>query len=57
MQPGLWAWSRINTKITAGAKFQPNLAVHFAVATLDFDAPLIFEQSAAFLATHLGRPA
>jgi carboxylesterase len=29
----------------------------FHVATLDFDAPLIFEQSAAFLATHLGRPA
>jgi len=29
----------------------------FHVATLDFDAPLIFEQSAAFLATHLRRPA
>jgi len=29
----------------------------FHVATLDFDAPLIFEQSAAFLATHLGNPA
>ena len=29
----------------------------FHVATLDFDAPLIFEQSAAFLATHLGSPA
>jgi carboxylesterase len=29
----------------------------FHVATLDFDAPLIFEQSAAFLAAHLGSPA
>jgi len=28
----------------------------FHVATLDFDAPLIFEQSTAFLATHLGSP-
>jgi len=29
----------------------------FHVATLDFDAPLIFERSAAFLATHLRSPA
>lgn len=29
----------------------------FHVATLDFDAPQIFEQSATFLAAHLGSPA
>jgi carboxylesterase len=28
----------------------------FHVATLDFDAPLIFERSAAFIASHLGSP-
>ncbi len=28
----------------------------YHVATLDFDAPLIFERSAAFIAEHVGRP-